>query len=122
MFYDQETGCYTGINRGQTSRAQLPSRNCLRYLDLSGVGKAGDHGLEWKLLASCQYLEKLSLADCWGKMSDKIVQSIVKNGKSLRVLDLQNFDLSALSFTVCNFFSNKSIINQIKLQVTVILN
>ena len=87
-----------------TSRAKLPSRNDLRYLDLSGVGKAGDQGLEWKLLASCQCLEKLSLADCWGKMSDKTVQSIVKNGHSLRVLDLQNFDLSALSFTVYNLF------------------
>ena len=84
-----------------------------------GVGKAGDHGLEWKLLASCQYLEKLSLADCWGKMSDKIVQSIVKNGKSLRVLGLQNFDLSALSFTVCNFFI---LFFLMRLEVTVILN
>ena len=44
MYYDPETGCYTGINRGQTSRAKLPSKNNLRYLDLSGVGKAGDAG------------------------------------------------------------------------------
>ena len=102
MFYDQETGCYTGINRGQTARPKLPSRNYLRYLDLSGVGKGGDHSLEWKLLDSCQNLEKLSLADCWGKMSNKVIQSIVKNCSSLRVLDLQNFDLSNISVTVCN--------------------
>ena len=99
MYYDRKTGCYTGV--GQTSRVQLPSKNQLKYLDLSGVGKAGDHGLEWKLLASCHCLEKLSLADCYGKMSDKIVQSLLKNVHTLRILDLQNFDLGSLSFTVC---------------------
>ena len=47
MYYDSETGCYTGINRGQTSRAKLPSKNNLRYLDLSGVGRAGDQGKDY---------------------------------------------------------------------------
>ena len=47
MYYDSETGCYTGINRGQTSRAKLPSKNNLRYLDLSGVGRAGDQGAKY---------------------------------------------------------------------------
>jgi hypothetical protein len=99
MYYDSETGCYTGINRGQTSRAKLPSKNNLRYLDLSGVGRAGDQGLEWKILASCQFLEKVSLADCWGKMSEKTVESLVQSCPTLTVLDLQNFDLSNLPFT-----------------------
>ena len=98
MYYDSETGCYTGINRGQTSRAKLPSKNNLRYLDLSGVGRAGDQGLEWKILASCQFLEKVSLADCWGKMSEKTVESLVQSCFTLTVLDLQNFDLSNLPF------------------------
>ena len=54
MYYDSETGCYTGINRGQTSRAKLPSKNNLRYLDLSGVGRAGDQGAEYLfLISSC---------------------------------------------------------------------
>ena len=60
-------------------------------------------GLEWKILATCHLLEKVSLADCWGKMSETTVQSLIQSCGTLTVLDLQNFDLGDLPIAVTNF-------------------
>ena len=70
MYYDSETGCYTGINRGQTSRAKLPSKNNLRYLDLSGVGRAGDQGAKYFVFFSSRSLKTREMVFCYQNCSD----------------------------------------------------